>query len=83
MLSVYVVISMSIVISLILMVIIYDTLVTLNIVDGTRISTGLCGWHVLAFMLSFLPFINLVWLMVIIVHIRNMRKDTGKSNEKE
>ena len=65
MLTLYVFLSMVIFIALAVFVVVHDILIASGFFDGDMLSTGMFRWSVLFFVLSFLPFVNIVWIPVI------------------
>lgn len=65
MLTLYVFFSMVIFIALVAFVVVHDILITSGFFDGDMLSTGIFRWSVLFFVLSFLPFVNIVWIPVL------------------
>lgn len=75
MLTLYVFFSMVIFIALAAFVVVHDILVTVGLFDGERISTGIFRWSAILFVLSWLPFVNIVWIPVIAFIWYNVRQE--------
>lgn len=65
MLTLYVFLSMVIFVSLVSFVVVHDVAVTFGFFSGDMLSTGIFRWSVLLFVLSWLPFVNIIWVPVI------------------
>lgn len=81
MLSLYIFLSMVIFIALVVFVVVHDVLVTFGFFDGERISTGIFRWSAILFVLSWLPFVNIVWIPVIAFiwyNVRQEKKEVGR-----
>lgn len=71
MLTLYLFISITIFVALVTFIVIHDVSVTFGFFGGERLSTGIFRWSVLLFTLSWLPFVNIVWIPVIIFILYN------------
>lgn len=82
MLTLYVFFSMLIFIALVVFVVSHDILVTAGFFNGDMLSTGIFRWSVLLFVLSWLPFVNIIWIPVIVFIVYNVHQAKKEVDEK-
>lgn len=81
MLTLYLFISITIFVALVVFIVIHDVSVTFGFFGGERLSTGIFRWSVLLFTLSWLPFVNIVWIPVLIFILYNERQIARGNND--
>lgn len=73
---------MVIVIALVVFIVSHDILVTAGYFNGDMISTGIFNYGALLFTLSWLPFVNIIWIPAIAFILYNTHQAKKELDEK-